>query len=55
VLAIAPATKLHKDSSGDVHIAATVTAVIPTDTAKTAATAQPTQVDFQAVGKAHCT
>ena len=35
VPATAPATKLHKDFSGDVRTAATVTAAVPTDTAGT--------------------
>ncbi len=53
VPATAPATKLHKDTSGDIHTAATVTAAVPTDSTGTAAaappTAQPTQVEWQAV------
>ena len=53
VPAITPATKLHKDASGNVLTAATVTAAAPADTAETAAaaqpTAQPTQVEWQAV------
>ncbi len=47
VPATAPATKLHKDTSGDVRTAATVTAAVPSD-----ADAQPlfqlTQVEWQA-------
>ena len=41
VPATAPATKLHKDASGDVRTAATVTAAVPTDAAGTAPAAQP--------------
>jgi len=52
VPATAPATKLHKDASGDIHTAATVTAAVPTDTAETTAaappTTQPTRVEWQA-------
>ena len=51
--ATAPATKLHKDASGDIHTAATVTAAVPTDSAGTAAaappTAQPAQMEWQTV------
>ncbi|DBB01578.1 TPA: hypothetical protein ACH3X1_000226 [Trebouxia sp. C0004] len=50
--ATAPATKLHKDTSGDVHTAATVTAAVPTDATATAPAAkslvQLTQVEWQA-------
>ncbi|DBA84406.1 TPA: hypothetical protein ACH3X1_006044 [Trebouxia sp. C0004] len=50
--ATAPATKLHKDASGDVHTAATVTAAVPTDAAGTTPAAQPlvqlTEVKWQA-------
>ncbi|DBA90591.1 TPA: hypothetical protein ACH3X1_003826 [Trebouxia sp. C0004] len=49
--ATAPATKLHKDASGDVRTAATVAAA-PTDAAGTTPAAQPlsqlTQVEWQA-------
>ena len=52
VPATAPATKLHKDTSGDVRTAATVTAAVPTDAAGTTPAAQPlvqlTQVEWQA-------
>ncbi|DBB12719.1 TPA: hypothetical protein ACH3X3_005496 [Trebouxia sp. C0006] len=41
VPATAPATKLHKDASGDVRTAATVTAAVPTDAAGTTPAAQP--------------
>jgi len=53
VPATAPATKLHKDASGDVRTAATVTAAVPTDAAGTTPAAQPlaqlTQVEWQAI------
>jgi len=53
VPATAPATKLHKDASGDVLTAATVAAAVPTDTAGTTPAAQPmaqlTQVEWQAI------
>ncbi len=42
VPATAPAVKLHKDSSGDVLTAATVTAGVPTDAVDTAQVAQAT-------------
>ena len=42
VPATTPATKLHKDASGDVLTAATVKAAAPADTAETAAAAPPT-------------
>ena len=52
VPATAPATKLHKDTNGDVRTAATVTAAAPTDAAGTTPAAQPlvqlTQVVWQA-------
>ncbi|DBA85575.1 TPA: hypothetical protein ACH3X2_005665 [Trebouxia sp. C0005] len=52
VPATAPATKLHKDTSGDVRTAATVTVAVPTDAAGTTPAAQPlvqlTQVEWQA-------
>ena len=52
VPATTAATKLHKDASGDLLTAATVTAAAPADTAETAAaaqpTVQPTQVEWQA-------
>ena len=41
VPATAPATKLHKDASGDVRTAATVTAAVQTDAAGTTPAAQP--------------
>ncbi|DBA95839.1 TPA: hypothetical protein ACH3X1_001386 [Trebouxia sp. C0004] len=50
--ATAPATKLHKDTSGDVRTAATVTAAVPTDATGTTPAAQSlvqlTQVEWQA-------
>ncbi|DBB10742.1 TPA: hypothetical protein ACH3X3_007233 [Trebouxia sp. C0006] len=53
VPATAPATKLHKDASGDVRTAATVTAAVPTDAAGTTPAAQPLvqlpQVEWLAV------
>ncbi|DBA90423.1 TPA: hypothetical protein ACH3X1_003695 [Trebouxia sp. C0004] len=52
VPATGPATKLHKDASGDVHTAATVTAAVPTDAAGTTPAAHPlvqlTEVKWQA-------
>ena len=52
VPATAPATKLHKDTSGDVRTAATITAAVPSDAAGTTPAAQPlfqlTQVEWQA-------
>ncbi|DBA81591.1 TPA: hypothetical protein ACH3X1_007359 [Trebouxia sp. C0004] len=51
VPATAPATKLHKDASGDLHTAAMVTAAVPTDAAGTTPAAQPlvqlTEVKWQ--------
>ena len=53
VPATTPATKFHKDASGDILTAATVTAAAPADTPETAtaaqATVQLTQVEWQAV------
>ena len=53
VPATAPATKLHKDTGGDVRTAATVTAAVPTDAAGTTPVApalvQLTQVEWQAL------
>ena len=53
VPATAPAVKLHKDSSGDVLTAATVTAGVPTDAVDTAQVAQATlqvpQSEWQAL------
>ena len=53
VPATAPATKLHKDTSGDVRTAATVTAAVPTDAAGTTPVApalvQLTRVKWQAL------
>ncbi|DBA77773.1 TPA: hypothetical protein ACH3X1_009233 [Trebouxia sp. C0004] len=50
--ATAPATKLHKDTSGDVRTAATVTAAVPTDATGTTLAAQSlvqlTQVEWRA-------
>ena len=52
VPATAPATKLHKDTSGDVGTAVTFTAAVPTDATGTTSAAQPlvqlTQVEWQA-------